>query len=321
MNVIDRHIRYLLRAHGSVAVPGLGVFVANRLSSAFDGDILVAPCIHISFTPDETCDSTSLVTSVARQLGISDIDADSLVRGEVEQWVHQLSLGVPVEIDGVGTLHTDTSDGTVNFTTSAQVADNWLQPLQLSPIKIAVEVYENTDAEQDEHRRRLKRAVARTASSAAAIAIMVLIAFIASQLPKTPSQSEVQYASLPIEPLSNLRITSDGSQVEHHDCTNHALVLILNTPSDGIAEPTPVRRVPEVSEDSRYCLVVASLYSRKEAETFIASTQTDVDLGILESDGRYRVFASQGPTIAAVKADAEVRKLYDRFPSGWICRK
>lgn len=320
MNVIDRHIRYLLRSQGFVAVPGLGVFVANLVSSTFAGDKLSAPATLISFTADEACDGSVITASVSRQLRISEADAASLVSGEVGQWMHQLSLGVAVEIEGVGSLQVNSADGCINFTSSA-VSESWLAPLELTPVEVEKEEYDTTDSEADEYRRRLMRSIARTASSAAAIAIMVLIAFIASQLPKSPQRPDVQYASLPIESLSSLSITHDGALIERDERSNHALVLILNTPPDGIAEPTPAKKTVEVTEDSRYCLIVASLYSREDAETFIASVNTDDNLGILESDGRYRVFASQGPTIAAVKADAEARNLYDRFPSGWICRK
>lgn len=321
MNVIDRHIRYLLRAQGSVAVPGLGVFVSCRNSSSFVGDTLTAPSVLTSFTADEACDGSALVASVERQLGIPEIDATSLIEGEVRQWLHQLSLGVAVEIEGVGLLAADKADGCLKFSSLPSVSASWLTPLDLTPLVVEKEPYQQPDEERDEQRTRLMRSIARTASSAAAIAIMVLIAFIASQLPKSPAISEVQYASLPIEPLSSLSITSKNSDLEHNDHANAALVLILNTPADGIAEVSPAEPITTVDVESRYCLVVASLYSRKEAETFIASVNSDIDLGIVENDGRYRVFASQGPTIDAVKADAKARNLYDRFPSGWICRK
>ena len=319
MNVIDRHIRYLLNRHGSVAVPGIGVFVANQVSSAFVGNMLAAPSARYSFTPDEKCEAGQLVTSVARQLQISAVEAETLVKDEAAAWLHRLSLGLSIQIQGVGSLSLESAGSAIEFAPAEAPAMNWLKPLDLAPITISKADYVEADPEVEENRRRLMRSIARTASSAAAIAIMVLIAFIASQLPKSQDSTEM-YATLPIEPLSSLSITRDGSLVERPAQKDHALVLILNTPSDGISDPTPALVVPEPVQPARYSLVVASLYSKGEAEKFIASKPADVELGIIENAGRYRVYASQGPTIDAVKADAEARKLYDRFPSGWICR-
>ncbi|MDE6120529.1 MAG: hypothetical protein K2F63_01920, partial [Muribaculaceae bacterium] len=66
---------------------------------------------------------------------------------------------------------------------------------------------------------------------------------------------------------------------------------------------------------------LASLYSASEAKDFISNSSTSDDLRLLEKDGRFRVFAAQGASIAAVQEQARSEGLYDRYPNAWICRK
>ncbi|MDE6269902.1 MAG: SPOR domain-containing protein, partial [Muribaculaceae bacterium] len=74
------------------------------------------------------------------------------------------------------------------------------------------------------------------------------------------------------------------------------------------------------SADKRYCLVVASMATENEAKRYLAK-HADIELGVLNKDGRYRVYAVEGSTISEVNRLAESSQLDKRFPSSWVCRK
>ena len=67
-------------------------------------------------------------------------------------------------------------------------------------------------------------------------------------------------------------------------------------------------------------MVVASLASELEARKFVENSK-DSSLGILEKDGRYRVYAAQGASVADVNALAAANGVSSRYPSAWVCRK
>ena len=80
--------------------------------------------------------------------------------------------------------------------------------------------------------------------------------------------------------------------------------------------------MPDPVGDGPYCLVVASLASRSDADAFAAQySSTDTPLAVLDNDGRYRVYAASGNGAAEVTSKAREAGLYDIFPSAWVCRR
>lgn len=69
-----------------------------------------------------------------------------------------------------------------------------------------------------------------------------------------------------------------------------------------------------------YCLIVASLPTKALAERFIAESGNG-NFGILEKDGRYRVYAATGTTSNQAYAIARDNGLFKRYKGAWVCRK
>ena len=315
------HISYLLYSNRYVSVEGLGSFMLSRRSANVSGNLLSAPEDLVSFSNQVIAGDRVLVNSIARRANITEEGAETLLTNEVEGLKHALQQGESISIPEVGTLSLEEDLTTIRF-----VADNrssWLSPVNLEPIDVAPSVAHSSSlssADYEVRRTTLTRSLRRTASSAAAIAVIALITFVISKLPHRHNNAQ-QVASMGIEQLTPSM--GEKSLIITPGATEPALVLILNTPADGAAPAAkPSKNIEQADDDGRYCLVVASLASRAEADKFITAHSTsDLPLKLLQIDGRWRVYARSGATIAELSERGRELGIYERFPSAWICRR
>lgn len=324
MNTTIRHICHLLRDRDDLAVPGLGVFRRRRVGARFEGSELLPPSEEIVFVAHDSYDDDVLVMSVARCLACDKNVAAERVAADVADIKTRLGAGMSVELGDSGKLVPAAALGGIVFEPSASWNSrqpfSWLKPVErLAEADEAEEVL--VDEETEKRRNIFMQSLQRTASSAAAVALLALIAFVASQLPRK-NAAETQMASFGFERAERPSISESFEQA----ATDKALVLIINTPVDGMSIVDPSEKKPQAiashcDNDDSYFLIVASLASSAEAYKFIAANADTPGLGILEADGRCRVYAASGATFAAAKAHAESEGLFERFPAAWICRK
>ena len=166
----------------------------------------------------------------------------------------------------------------------------------------------------------MSRAVRRAASGAAAIVIFAVLAFVVSHLPDRTSVIP-QVAGFGIGQNASV---AEEEQISSPEASEPTLVLVLNTPSDGIDTAKVRYRDIKKAEApaGRYCLVVASLASKSEAEKFITGhSTTDMPLRVLDNDGRWRVYAHSAPSIEELTVAGRNLGVYDAYPSAWICRR
>lgn len=326
--LIDRHIAYLLWTDGFVSVPGLGAFSVAGRSAAVEGNAICAPSATVSFDATlDTLGGDALINSVSRQKEISRREAEAIVENDVHELRRALVRGEKVDIYGMGTLSVDDSGITVFDYSGRFVTSSWLEALAVEPLQAQQPADAETaknDAIYEERRLDFVRSLQRTASSAAAIAVFALLAFIFAQLP-VRRNAPMQMASIGMEnaaPVSPV----DEVLLQANETAEPVLVLVLNTPPDGTA-PAKQRRAKsaiaaEQSTPGRYCLIVASLASKADAERYIAANSTaDMPLQVLENAGRWRVYALSAPAISELAAAAKSLDVYERYPSAWICRR
>lgn len=323
MSNFYQHISQLVWRHGVAAVPGVGVFTAEYRSARFEGDTLVAPYMSISF---EACADTgdyALISSICRKEGVDADEARAIMQRGVKEMKEALSAGHPVAIPRVGTLAVDVASGVVAFEPEASVcaASIRVEPLELRRTAPSEADVDRAVAALQSRREALARSLRRTASSAAAIAIFALLVFVVSQLPSRHT-GERQAASVAALPVG---LPADEPLFAQPGASEPALVLILNTPSDasGPAKKRVERAETQQSDaPGRYCLVVASLASQSEAETFIkAHSTTELPLSLLAEEGRWRVYALSAPSPQELGAVARNIGVYELYPSAWICRR
>lgn len=72
------------------------------------------------------------------------------------------------------------------------------------------------------------------------------------------------------------------------------------------------------SESDPYCLIVASLPTRDGADRYMRETKGE--FGVLEQDGKFRVYVATGTTSASTLAQRS-GDIAARFPDAWVCRR
>lgn len=302
-------------------VPGLGIFTLRRRSSRYEDGVFYGPETEVCFDNVNSIDDNSLIESIVRREKIDMAAAEAVFNAEFAALRHELEGGFAVEIDDIGTLKLN-RQGFVMFNACKQAS--WFKALRVS----MVETVEPTEEEIAQvtatlkaRREELSRSLRRTASSAAAIAVFVLLTFVVSQLPGRRN-SQPQMASIGMETIA-LGSTDDATVLPEAEA-EPSLVLILNTPDDGTApaEKEFKAETEAQPEADRYFMVVASLASKTEAETFINAHSTDdMPLNILNNDNRWRVYVMSAPEFDALNTMANNAGIYNTYPSAWICRK
>lgn len=238
-------------------------------------------------------------------------------------------------------------------------AYGWLEPLFISPLQTeeskpaevaataesaeerAERIARKLEEGDDGERRLIFRRWSRIAgSAAAAIGVFGLVALLTvlNTHFHQPADS-ANMASVGINTSAPAGIVAPvAPQNDSH------LVLVVRTPDDGVSEArvrpdrridaaeasaatentSPAQSVPEFSTPvaGGYCMIVASLASRAEAESFLAAHSNGaLPLRIVETQGRYRIATLSGSTPGGVAAEARASGVYDAFPQAWVCRE
>lgn len=328
MNTILRHISHLLLADGYVSVSGVGVFVRQHCGATVASDgALTAPYDAVCFDACDTgATSEVLSCSIARAEGVTPDEAVRMMNDSIAALRSALGRGEEVYVPHAGYLCYDRDAGRITFRPEEV---RRLRPVcgpgHPSEVRPAVAA-DDDGAKLEERRRSLARSLQRTASSAAAIAVLVLLAFVISQMP-TRTEFRQQMASLGFERFASAEEPAAAPEELSASASSSqsSLVLILNTPEDGTA-PAKVRRsvadAEQSAEPGRYCLIVASLANQDEADRYLAAHSTeDMPLKLLPYHDRIRVYALSGGNIGELEIAGRNLGVYERYPQAWICRR
>ena len=116
------------------------------------------------------------------------------------------------------------------------------------------------------------------------------------------------------------QIEEQQKQQEALAKANESKTIVAQQPTKVAAPATPAQSQALINNADRYCVVIASLTSRAQAEKFIASTGNR-NLQILEKDGKFRVYAATGATYNQALAIARNNGLLSRYNGTWVCKK
>ena len=316
MNKLVYHIELLLQSHDCVVIPGLGAILAHGVAPYYDAEQSrwLAPRRVLSFNPALSRTDGLLAASVARKEQISNETAAMSVRKAVEDMRRCLDAERRLEIGSAGVLEM-TADGLLSFVPGKS---EWLSPCVMwlpSPeIPLLPKASEISDAYAYQARRRRLPAIARrVAQIAACIAVLLGLGWVAVE----------NLAYVPQEQLASIGPvgSQDNSALAFAD-NKPVVVVLAKAPADEVIENIPVKPiVSRLENDSdAYYLIVGSFVTRDEAEAYL-SQHTEIPLGILAKDGRYRVYAASGATSAQVYAAARTEAISSRYPDSWVCRR
>lgn len=296
-----------------MTLPGLGALLVHGVAPVYDrvARRWHAPGRVVSFNPDIVRTDGLLAGSIARREGMSHEAASRRVEAVVAAMRAELNGGNAVAIGRVGTI-SPTDYGTYTFAPAQDwslhcASTMWLPDIDMTAQATAELPEVAAELQRRSHRREILNAAGR---AAACIGLLIALAWVV--VSNLRYGAEDQYASIvPVQPAQLIERPGELDapivwMLRHHDDASVAV------------EPKPEAKPAPRSGD--YCLVVASLANMREAEGFMAA-YPGVDFGVLQADGRYRVYAATAATAAELYRLAASESFSACFPSSWVCKK
>lgn len=339
MNDLIRHIEYLLASgHECVAVPGLGAVLAHGISARYDESCkaFVAPSRSFSFNPELNHNDGMLAWSLARGRGLTYDAAARMLAEEVADLKRDLSHEGVLALGRVGVLNM--RDGRLDFIPGdpslLSPSILWLPQVNIVACdeRRASRIAEVAEEDVVNSRfPRLRPRLMRAVKVAASLAVLVMLGVVVSTPIKVDNP---QYASMGYHPVTkSVVVGEDHSRLlPQPGEASSSLRLVLRRHDDASAVADTAahnayrrsrrhRAVNAVTADEdRFCVVIASLASRDEAERFIVRN-SGLNLGILAKDGRYRVYAATSSTYAGAQQAAKSQTIAGHYPDAWVCRR
>lgn len=350
MNRIIRHIQYLLSKHDCVIIPGLGALLARSVVSRCEDGVMTAPRRAYSFNPLLKDDDGLLTHSIARQSGITYEQARIEVEREVAMMRRTLAEQGQLQIGRIGIL-TYADSETMEFfpATHDSITPmvSWMPMIEvISTIERAREMMRGEEAQA---KTRRHHQYLRTALRAAASVIVLLTICLVASTPVAVDNSE--YASLypeigkakVIVPTKHKAVENITPAKTENQTTAQVAPIAQSEPQiqpapqkaaesaqSVVKEQKAPRRAAASTAEIRfrdndpYCLIVASLTNAEDARKFIDEqyrVNPAMALDVIVKDGRYRVYAATGTTMASAQAYANDSRIARRFKGAWVCAR
>lgn len=344
MNLLSEHIEYLVRVNDCVIVPGWGALVAQYQAAMLDEatGMLMPPSRSLSFNPSLVHNDGLIAASIARRDKISYDKAVAIVNDEVNALRHQVEDCGEIAIGKLGVFRRNMGGTTIfePFTLTALSSEfRALKTLNIVPLLTQARLDAGLTAEGEQPRKKdvvyvpLSRNFFKVAAS---VAVFLGLGFVFS----TPMivDDATAYASLSVPEIKVPVATQLMVEVvDINQTTQQPIVAEISTEEEIKSNPASTATITPIAkseiatavepatirfdENDHYCLVVASLTTMADAEKYVAQNSNHCRLGILEKDGRYRIYAATGESASqALKAkDNEV--ISARYEGAWVCRR
>lgn len=334
--MISEHIYYLIRQHDCVVIPGWGALVAQYSPARIDTvtGVMLPPSRALGFNGSIVHNDGMLAMSVSRRNGINYDCAVSAVASEVDAFRHQLVADGEVAIPKIGVFRRN-NDDTVVFDPFPEMGSS-SEFIGLSAIDVAPIAENRTVSLKKVHEHTTRKdviylPVSRSIFKIAASLIMLIglglvlstpivddkvsQASISAPAVTMPEPEEVQLKSTDgLELFVAMPLADDGAAIDERATAK--VVEDDDVPVEDCAEENTVR----FEDDDRYCLVIASLASRELADRYMAELDFESP-GLLEIDGKYRVYVATGSTFSQAMALMRDSGFAARYPDAWVCRR
>ena len=316
MNVLIRHIEYLILRHDCVTVPGWGAFIANYQPARVDSEFgcIFPPCRTIGFNASLTHSDGLLTSSIARGNGITYDNASTLIADEVNAMRHALESGGSITLGSFSR----NDEGSIVFepATATNIAPDYTGLIAVKAVDLA-ETLKKRNESASVYYVPVSRNILKIVAS---IALLIGLGFMLS----TPIiQDEANYAGI----ATPMNVTKPAP-VYTVPSPDIELSIALPDPTTSRGTFTPAVTTAQQSavttaaaKPMRYFLVVASLPTRKAADEYIAHSVDRDSLSVLESGGRYRVYIAVGATYSDAFNKRGANGYGDRYPDAWVCKR
>lgn len=328
MNLLIRHIEYLMLRHDCVVIPGLGALIAHYRPAYIDKELgcMFPPSRLLGFNPEIIHNDGLLTSSIARGMETTFENASAILSKEVSALKLQLDNSGEYALGRLGLL-SRRDNGPILFEpfTNTSVTPRYagLQAVAMAPISEIVKTESEAETATSTKRKQLplhKRAINVAASIALLLCIGVTLttpiienrtALAALGSSISVSQPETEATFKPVaQPDIDLRIALPSK--EEPQVKEEPVELLPTAPATISLHLDPA---------DRYYLIVASLPTREKAEEYVAAQSHGDKLAITEADGRYRVYVATGNTIDMARLPITIDKYALRYPNAWVCRR
>ncbi|MBO4370784.1 MAG: hypothetical protein J5808_05425 [Paludibacteraceae bacterium] len=297
LNTLIKHIRQLLSEHDCVIVPGLGGFVASAQSSRIQGGLVYPPCKQVSFNAALTHNDGLLTQAYMHKERVSYPTAANLLEQATARLTDTLEQGLPVRIEGVGTL--EITDSKVLFTPERH---NRLLPGAFGLSAIFCPAITECQADRQpatetavQTRHPEEKAIVipmhqwnHWHHAVAAIAAILVLMFIPLHL-NNGSTPQMQEASvIPFPRTDTVQIATEE--------------LVENAEEVGLDDE-------EAGDETPYHVIIGSFKTQHKALQFVKAVPLELQPYLLYSDGRYRI------AVAAFATEAESKIFMEQFVS------
>jgi hypothetical protein len=336
MNSIANHVEYLLRKNDCVVLPGFGAFLCNYVPAHFDerkNDTLLPPSRGLAFNQMITDTDGLLVWSVARKECISYEQAAARVREAIDAMWHELTTYGELSFGRLGTFYRH-ADGHIEFDAAALPSINGtlfgLQTLELQPVAVAAvpepAVEENAPAavvaEEKEPVVLQSPVDWRTYATGVVASLAVVITAVLFVLSPIKVNHELQEAT--IAPLPKAIVQEPAKVVVAEPVTEAAQPISVAPAPEVTSQPEVAAKATvtdqaepiHFDDNDPFCVIVASFPTRSQADTYLIE-HSRMQLGVLEQDSKYRIYAATGATYTAADRQRSVLGKND----AWICRR
>ncbi len=140
MNVLIRHIEYLILRHDYATVPVGELFIANYQPARVDSEFgcIFPPCRTVGFNASLTHSDGLLTSSIARGNGITYDNASALIAEEVNAMRHALESGESITFGRLGSFSLN-DEGSIVFepATATNTAPNYTGLIAVKAVDLA----------------------------------------------------------------------------------------------------------------------------------------------------------------------------------------
>ena len=305
---LDRHIEILLLSNDCVIVPDLGGFMTHHVEARHDEEdnIFLPPLRTLGFNPQLKMNDSLLAQSYVEAYDLSYPEALRRIEDEVNELKQHIETKGSYELNDIGTLSVN-EDGKYLFTPCEAgiltPALYGLSSFEMKPIKetvaaiakeepkekpaavVSIPIEEASAAEEtnivEEEPEEEERAIVIKMSwirNAVAVAAAVL-AFFLMTTPVSNSES-----NLAISHLNNPMIAGIMPKDSNMKKITIEKKVATPAPSDTMAPTQKIQQEPMASKSvstpvaaekpaKRYCIVLASYVSKKNANAFVEELQ------------------------------------------------
>jgi len=316
---LNRHIEILLLSNDCVIVPDLGGFMAHHVDARYDEQehLFLPPLRTLGFNPQLKMNDSLLVQSYIEAYDISYPEAYRRIQSEVAELRQHLETEGMFELNGIGVLSINEEGNLLFEPCEAGILTPQLyglssfemQPRQAKSLTISKKVPELKD---DENTITIKMSWLRNiaAAAAAAVAFLMISSPISnSQTPTTVQQS----AFLSISHGQQDAQSADVPVVAQQEPTEEATVA-----DQAEEQQTAEQATSETAP--RFCIVLASQVSQRNAEDFIGRlNKKGFDKAYIQ-DSKFRrvVYGSYSSEDEASTQLRNLRSQSSIFRESWV---